>query len=240
MNEPTARALMPVPIPLLAVVALVAALLVGMGSTHDPAHAGAHAAAHAETGSHAAAAHAMTAKEAAFQDRMRKLWEDHIVWTRMAIVTFADGSDGFSASADRLLRNQRHLGNAIEPFYGTRAGNRLNALLRDHILIAVDVLKAAQAGDTAAFDKANKRWYANGRDVADFISSLNHRAWPRSAVRSMMKGHLDQTLAEAAAELGGDYKASVTAYDEIHRHILAMADALSSGIMAQFPHRFGR
>jgi hypothetical protein len=32
--------------------------------------------------------------------------------------------------------------------------------------------------------------------------------------------------------------ADVRAYDEIHRHILMMADTLSSGIIEQFPRRF--
>ena len=57
-------------------------------------------------------------------------------------------------------------------------------------------------------------------------------------MRAAMKTHLDQTLAEAVAELGADYPGSVTAYDAIHLHILDMADLLSSGIFGQFPGRF--
>ena len=57
-------------------------------------------------------------------------------------------------------------------------------------------------------------------------------------MRAAMKTHLDQTLAEAAAELNADYPASVADYEAIHLHILDMADLLSSGIMRQFPQRF--
>jgi len=235
MNPSPARSVRPVPVALLAAVALSAALLVGNAGHQHPASA--------ETahGHVSAAATAMTAKQARLQDRMRKLWEDHIVWTRMAIVTFAAAGDdmsAFDASAARLLRNQADIGDAIKPFYGKRAGNRLTALLRDHITIAVEVLQAAKAGDTEAFDEANARWYANGNDVADAISSFNPTSWPRAAVRGMMRTHLDQTLAEASAELTGDYVASVRAYDAVHRHILMMADTLTDGIVAQFPGRF--
>jgi hypothetical protein len=180
-----------------------------------------------------------TAAQVAFHDQMRKLWEDHVTWTRLAIVTFADGSQGFSATAARLLQNQTDIGNAIAPFYGTDAGQQLSSLLHDHITIAVELLQDAKAGDTAAFEAAKIRWYANANQIADFLSAANPRFWPDATMRAAMKEHLDQTLAEAVDELNGDYAASVSDYEAIHLHILAMADLLSSGIMHQFPARFG-
>ena len=181
------------------------------------------------------------AAQVAFHDAMRKLWEDHVTWTRLAIVTFAAGYDGFGTTAERLLQNQVDIGDAIEPFYGDAAGAQLTALLHDHITIAVEILQAAKAGDTAAFEDANARWYANANDIADFLSAANPRFWPNDMMRADMKTHLDQTLAEAAHELAGDpdgYAASVADYEAAHLHILAMADMLSSGIIGQFPKRF--
>jgi hypothetical protein len=176
--------------------------------------------------------------EVAFHDQMRKLWEDHVTWTRLAIVTFADGSAGFGATATRLLQNQTDIGNAFQPFYGTANGNQLASLLHDHITIAVEILQAAKAGDTAAFNDASTRWYANANDIADFLSSHNPHFWPDATMRAAMKTHLDQTLAEASDELGGNFAASVTDYEAIHLHILDMADLLSAGIIGQFPKKF--
>ena len=178
-----------------------------------------------------------TAAQQAFHDQMRKLWEDHVTWTRLAIVTFADGSASFPATASRLLQNQADIGDAIVPFYGAAAGNRLTALLHDHITIAVELLRAARAGDTAAFADAKDRWYANANDIADFLAKANPRFWPDSVMREDMRVHLDQTLAEAAHELGGDYTASVADYEAVHAHILQMADMLSGGIIGAFPGR---
>src|SRR6478735_898941 len=179
-----------------------------------------------------------TAKQQAFHDQMCKLWEDHVTWTRLAIVTFADGSAGFSATAGRLLQNQSDIGVAITPFYGDSAGRRLSALLHDHISIAVEILGAAKVGDTAAFTSAKARWYANANDIADFLAAANPRFWPDSAMRDDMRVHLDQTLAEAAHELAGNYPASVADYEVVHAHILQMADMLSSGIIGAFPSSF--
>ncbi|MGE5828987.1 MAG: hypothetical protein ACM30G_11600 [Micromonosporaceae bacterium] len=234
------------PIPLVrrrwgALVALLAAaaLLLALVIANRPA------AAAGSAGSAAAGQHQhgqppapRTAQQVAFHDQMRKLWEDHVTWTRLAIVTFADGSAGFDATAARLLQNQTDIGDAVKPFYGDAAGTQLTALLHDHITIAVEVLQAAKAGDTDAFNAANARWYANANDIADFLAAANPRFWPQAQMRAAMQTHLDQTLTEASHELGGDYAAGVADYEEIHLHILAMADQLSAGIIGQFPSRF--
>jgi hypothetical protein len=194
----------------------------------------------AETGHHgmATATARMNHKQLAFHDGMRKLWEDHVTWTRLAIVSFAHDLPDLSATEARLLRNQTDIGNAVKPYYGRAAGNRLTALLKDHILGAVALLQAAKAGDPAMIQQRSDEWYANGKQIADFLHKANPRHWPRRELRSMMKSHLDQTLDEATHRLQGDYAADIRDYERIHRHILEMADTLSDGIMAQFARRF--
>jgi prophage DNA circulation protein len=89
-----------------------------------------------------------------------------------------------------------------------------------------------------AFQSANTEWYANADEIADFLAQANPRYWPQATMRAAMKAHLDQTLAEASHELTGNYAASVADYDEIHHHILDMADVLSNGILRTFPNHF--
>ena len=185
-----------------------------------------------------AAAPTVTARQQKLHDGMRKLWEDHITWTRLAIVSFAAGDKGLQATETRLLRNQTDIGNAIKPYYGAKAGRQLTKLLKEHITGAVALLQAAKSGDTAAVAKAKTAWYANANEIADFLAKANPHNWPRKTMRSMMKEHLDVTLKEAVDELNGRYDASVRDYESIHHHILAMADGLSAGIVKQFPRRF--
>jgi hypothetical protein len=181
---------------------------------------------------------AVTAKQQKFHDAMRKLWEDHITWTRLAIVSFAAGLPDLQATEDRLLANQTDIGNAIKPYYGRKAGNQLTNLLREHILGAVALLQAAKSGDQAAIKTASDAWYANANEIADFLHNANKRNWPRSEMRAMMKTHLDQTLEEATDRLQGRFAADIRDYESVHRHILEMADMLSDGIIRQFPGKF--
>jgi hypothetical protein len=176
----------------------------------------------------------------AFQQAMRKLWEDHITWTRVYIIAAVAGLPETDTAAQRLLQNQVDIGNAIKSFYGEDAGNQLTALLKDHILGAVDVLSAAKAGDGAKLDAANKKWYDNANQIAAFLNKANPDNWSLSDMQNMMKMHLDLTLQEATARLKGDWAGDVEAYDKVHDEILQMADGLSAGIIKQFPDKFSQ
>jgi hypothetical protein len=175
-----------------------------------------------------------------FQQAVRKLWEDHVTWTRVYIIAAIADLPEADAAAQRLLQNQTDIGNAVKPFYGDKAGKQLTALLGDHILIAADLLAAARAGDTAKFENVHKRWYDNADEIAAFLSSANPDNWPLSEMQTMMKDHLDLTLEEATARLNEDWAGDVAAYDKVHDEILHMADMISDGIIKQFPKQFAK
>lgn len=185
----------------------------------------------------AMSATASTTKEALRTD-MRMLWEDHVAWTRLFIVSAVAGASDTQATAGRLLRNQDDIGNAIKPLYGEAAGAQLTSLLRDHILVAADLVGAAKAGDNAKVTATNARWYANADEIAGFLAQANPGHWPASEMSHMMREHLDLTLSEAVNQLKGDFSASIADYDRIHVQILGMADMLTDGIVSQFPEQF--
>jgi len=176
--------------------------------------------------------------EFAFRNEMRRLWEDHVTWTRLAIISLTSDTPDTEATVGRLLRNQSDIGNAIKPFYGDAAGQELTRLLRDHILIAADLIAAARAGGEVGLADAQSRWTANADAIAAFLASANPRSWTVDELRAMLDEHLRLTTNEAVARLQGDWAADVAAYDAIHVHALEMADLLSTGIVDQFPRRF--
>jgi hypothetical protein len=176
--------------------------------------------------------------KAAFHDAMRQLWSDHVTWTRLFIVDAAADLPEKSATTQRLLQNQTDIGSAVATIYGKAAGDKLTSLLRDHILIAADLVGAAKAGSTARVDSLNRKWQANADDISAFLNGANPKNWPVATLKSAMRTHLDQTLTEATHQLKGDYAASAKDFDAIEKHILMMADILSDGIIAQFPQKF--
>jgi len=168
---------------------------------------------------------------------MRRLWMDHTVYTRLYIVSaFADLADA-QAVAGRLLRNQEDIGNAIVPYYGKDAGSKLTDLLKQHIMIAVDVVAAAKSGDQKKFAEADKRWIANADDIAGFLSSANPN-WPKKDAADLLHLHLQLIKEFATARLGKNYDEDVKKLDEYFTEGMLIADTLSEGVIKQFPNKF--
>jgi hypothetical protein len=173
----------------------------------------------------------------ALKQDMRKLWTDHVVWTRDYIVAATTNGPDKQAAAGRLMKNQEDIGAAIAGYYGQPAGDSLTALLKEHIAIAVDLIDAAKAGNKAAQDQADAKWQQNAVDIADFLSRANPN-WPRETLVDMMKMHLSTTTDEVVARLTKKWDDDVRAFDAVYDHILKMSDALEDGIIKQFPEKF--
>lgn len=178
-------------------------------------------------------ANCISASELALHDTWRLLWEQHVAWTRMTIISAANNLPDLQAVAARLLQNATDMGTALMPYYGYSIAAGFSNLIRDHLLIAINLVSAAKRGDSAEAAKAEKQWYANADDIAMFMSSINPY-WPQQAVRDMLYEHLALTKAEAVAILSGEYVKSIGLYDQIERQALGMADIMSSGIARQF------
>ncbi|MNO12336.1 hypothetical protein D3C76_19430 [compost metagenome] len=168
---------------------------------------------------------------------MRSLWEQHVAWTRMVIRSIIFDLPDTEVTLARLLQNGPDMGDALKPFYGVAAGDAYGQLIKEHLVIAADLVKAAKAGDQAAAAAAEKKWYANGDQIVEFVSRLN-LYFPKEEFRKLFYQHLALTKAEAVTLLQKDYKQSVQLYDRIEKEALAMADMISSAIIKQFPQMF--
>jgi hypothetical protein len=221
--------------------ALLVAAIALLGAASVPALAASSASPASTASTVPAAAAAKPLNQGYFRSMMRKLWEDHITFTRLFIVsaaTLPDQLPDTDATVARLLQNQVDIGNAVKRFYGTDAGNQLTTLLKEHITTAAELVAAAKAGDATKAADAKARWYANADEIAAFLHNANPKNWPLHDLQMMMKDHLDLTLDEAVARLQGRYADDIAVYEQVHREILMMSDALANGIIRQFPEQF--
>lgn len=168
---------------------------------------------------------------------LRKLWTDHAIWTRSYIVSALAGLKDQEKVLARLLKNQEDIGNAIKPYYGEEAGNKLAALLKDHILIAGKIVDAAKKGDQAKLKKYNAEWYKNADDIAQFLSNANPN-WPINTLKEMSHTNLQFITNDLTARLKKDWDADIIAFDKGLDHLMLLADILSEGIIKQFPNKF--
>ena len=173
----------------------------------------------------------------ALRESMRKLWADHVIWTRAYVVAAVAGSPDAADVAARLLKNQAEIGEAFAPYYGKEAGAKLAGLLKQHILLAADVVDGAKTGDAEKYRTADARWHQNAADIAAFLNSLNPN-WPEKDTVAMFNEHLALTTKEAVSRLDKKWPDDIAAFDEIFRQMMLMADDLFSGIVNQFPEKF--
>ncbi|MFG6497324.1 glycosyltransferase [Fictibacillus sp. UD] len=167
----------------------------------------------------------------------RRLWKDHVYWTRSYIVSALSGSQDQDAVLKRLLQNQTDIGNSIKPYYGDAAGNELSKLLTEHIVIAGQLIEAIKKGDGVNAGKLNREWYRNADDIAKFMSKANPN-WSEKEVRDMLYVHLKFVSDEVAARLKKDYAGEIVIFDKNKNHMMMFADEITNGIMKQFPDSF--
>ncbi len=176
--------------------------------------------------------------EVAFENEFRRLWFDHVLWTSNYITSATTaGAEDQKDVLTRLLKNQEDIGNAIKPVYGEQAGNKLTELLKEHIVLAGKIVDAAKSGNTTLVNQLNKEWYRNADDIAAFLSGANPYL-KQEDLKNMLYMHLELVTNDLSASLAKDWNARIVAIDEGVNHIIHMADAISAGVVKQFPDKF--
>lgn len=180
----------------------------------------------------------MTPAQVELSNTLRRLWMEHVLWTRAFIEsTFADSGD-LEQVTERLLRNPADFAAALTPIYGETDAGRFEEFFRDHLLIAAALVNAAKAGDMGAYNEQRVKWYENANDIANFLAEINPN-WDEIDWQTMMYDHLYMTEVEAMQIAGNEYGASINQFDQIQQQALHMADDMTRGIIAQFPAMFG-
>ncbi|WP_254124824.1 acetylglutamate kinase [Neobacillus sp. 114] len=176
-------------------------------------------------------------REDRLKSSMRMVWEQHVFWTRLVINSIAFNLPDLAANTARLLRNATDMGNLLKPFYGNKIAAQFANLIREHLVIAAELVTAAKAGNQKAVADARRRWYANGAEIAEFLSKINPFI-SRKEFQEMFFEHLALTEREAVLILQQNFKESIAVFDKIELEALEMADTITFAIVKQFPRKF--
>lgn len=175
--------------------------------------------------------------QADLNNYLRLLWEQHIVWTRLTILSIVFDLPDLDLVTNRLLRNPKDFEALLMPLYGDSAASRFEELLTSHLTIAAQLVSAAKAGDARAAADVEQMWYANADEIAVFLGRINPY-WSMQQWQTMLYEHLALTKTEAVNILTGKYAEGISVFDQIEMQALEMADVMTYGIVMQFPDVF--
>ena len=170
-------------------------------------------------------------------EQMNLVWEQHIMWTRMLLISIAENLKDLDATQVRLLRNPRDIANVFRPYYGVVVADRIEKLLTEHLVIGKELIVALKNKNQEEAKRLNAKWYQNADSMAEAFSSINP-FYSKEEVRRMLYEHLRLTTNEVNARLAGNYVEDINAYDMVQKEILKMSRFFVNGIVLQFPNLF--
>ncbi len=171
---------------------------------------------------------------------MRSLWEDHIFWVRNVVLTTKLGdSAAAKGEEEQVVENAKAIANAIVPYYGREAGDKLFTLLAGHWGAVKDYMNADFAANKEAKSAAMEKMTKNANDIAAFLSSANPN-WPKDALVSALAAHGGFHMAQIDQINAKDFSAEAKTWEAMKNQVNGIADTLTDGIVKQFPQKFGQ
>ena len=161
---------------------------------------------------------------------MRDVWAKHVWWTREVILGIIHNTPRLDLRVAKLLKNPAEMAAVFAPYISAPAQKRMIELFTTHLKQGGDLVTAAKAGNTQKVNEITKNWYSNAEDIARFFSEINPN-YKFGEVRMMMFEHLGLTIAEATAELAGNYQESIDVFDQIQAEAAQMADYFTAGLV---------
>lgn len=162
---------------------------------------------------------------------------EHILWTRMLLISIAENLADLDPTRARLLENPKNIADIFRKYYGNNVANIIQKLLTEHLVIGEKLIVALKNGNQKLAEELNTQWYKNADDMAEAFSSINP-FYPKEEIRHMLYEHLRLTTDEVSNRLKKNYAADIKAYDMVQKKILKMSDFFVNGIVKQFSNLF--
>jgi hypothetical protein len=171
----------------------------------------------------------------ALRNDLRELWTEDAVLTRSVLIGLIEGHPDTDVASARLLEHQADIGDVLRPFYGDTRADEVTRLLREHALLAHEVVYAETEGGS---EQAIDAWYTNADTLARYLAETSP-AWSREELRTLFRIYIDQTIVEARARLNDEHGLEADTFGGRLVYARMIADTLAAGIAEQLPELVG-
>ncbi len=164
---------------------------------------------------------------------------EHISLTTEALRTSYDETASATAVIDELDKNSQELADIIGGFYGDQPKATFLKLWRDHITFFINYTISAKNEDTEGKEQALSDLEGYSQESAEFLAGLNNNLTADS-LKPLFTEERDLTIASIDDYIAASYSESFDKESKAYDQAGKIADAISDGIIKQFPDKFSR
>lgn len=179
----------------------------------------------------------ITTAQITYAAQWRKVWTDHLMWSRARLVGIVDGSPDAQQAAWRLDKSANDMQSLLSPYYGADRAKRFADTLKTHDRLEAALLTTLKSGDTSGAVVAERKWYANGYSVTAWLAKAEPGI-DQTTSAAVFKDELAATKQEVVDRLAKRYGADIVDFDRAERQTLLLADAISVAVVKRFPNKF--
>jgi LysM repeat protein len=166
---------------------------------------------------------------------MRFRLQEHVFWTRAAIISILEDLEDKELIVTRLLQNAKDVSEVFSPYYSEEVVDTIDKLIEEHLTIAANLVTALRRNNAVLFERYNEDLYKNADAIAQTLASINPY-YDIEELREMLYQHLDLLIRLMVEQNNKNYVQQIKDFDASHEQIVLMADMLTEGIVKQFPH----
>ncbi len=159
----------------------------------------------------------------------KNLWNEHLCYTRNAIVSLLNGTKDIDAVSDRLMTNQEEIAELLFPYYDRNDVEAFTAVLKEHVVLAVALVNKMKAKE--ATDEATKALYDNGDKMLTWMENENSYYWSRIITQPLWNDHLKHTIDEVTNRMKEDWVADIQSFDYNRACMSKWAELYATGIV---------
>ena len=168
-------------------------------------------------------------KIAELYSHSKKLWDEHLFYTRNAIISLLSGSKDIDAVSERLMKNQEEIAELLYPYYDRNDVEAYTAVLKEHVVLAVNLINKIKAGEDTT--EATKAWYDNGDKMLTWMENENSYYWSRIVTQPLWNDHLKHTMDEVTNRMKEDWTADIESFDYNRSCMSKWAELYATGIV---------